>query len=143
MADLEVDELAAMIYGEVGSKDFNTMVKVGSSAIKRAAYGGEFGDNIIDVIHSEKSPYYAVSQNSPMYQQAKSGKFPDEESETKYKMARQAAYGLTSGNIDPEDVMFFFTPKEDKRQKKAGKKVFDYGKVRSTIKDDTYNYYSY
>ena len=143
MADQNVDELAAMIYGEVGNKDFNTMAKVGSTAIKRAAYGGEFGDNIIDVIHSERSPYYAVKNNTDMYQQARSGKFPNADSENQYKMARQAAYSLISGNIDAEDVMFFFTPKEDSRQRKAGKKVFDYGKVRSTIKDDTYNYYSY
>ena len=106
--DIDVVQLANMMYGENASEDYDTMVMTGSSAMQRllANKPKEFGATLPEVL---QKGYCSVSQNSPMYQQASSGKFPDEKSELKYKQAMQIGYGLKkwitpvegySGNID-------------------------------------------
>jgi len=140
--DERVKQLADIIYGENGGEDFDTMVMTGSSVLNREAAGKpqEFGSDLAEV---GQKGYYAVSNNSDMFQQAQTGNFPDEKSSTAYKRCVQAAYGLETGTIKKHSSQFSFTPVEEKRMRKAGKKVFDFDKVVSTGKVGKYNTYAY
>ena len=117
MPDLATLALASMIYGENASEDYDTMVMTGSTALNRleANRPEEFGADLPEVL---QKGYYAVSQNSPMHQQAVSGKFPDEKSELKFKQALQIAYGLQKGTIPRVKGQFFFKKGEAKGLRK-------------------------
>jgi len=140
--DADTIELGNMIYGEVGSLDEDHMIKFGSSALNRLESGRteEFGGTLPEVL---QKGYYAVSNPNDPYKWATSGQFPNKDEENRYKKALSIAYGLRSGNIERQEGMFFFTPKEEKAMRKKGKKVFDFNKVKSVGKTDTYNIYSY
>jgi spore germination cell wall hydrolase CwlJ-like protein len=133
MADDTVVQLANLIYGENGGEDYDTMVMTGSTALNRLEAGREkeFGATLPEVM---ERGYYAVSQNSPMYQQARSGKFRDELSERKYKQAMQIAYGLTTGSIERRKGQFFFKKGEAKSLRK---------KLNFIEKVGKYDVYSY
>ena len=140
MADLATLQLAQMIYGENASEDYDTMVMTGSSALNRleAERPQEFGATLPEVL---QKGYYAVSKNSPMYQQAVSGQFPDEKSEQKFKQALQISYGLQKGTIERREGEFFFKKGEAKglRKKlnfieKVGQyDVYGYEKPKSSV----------
>jgi len=144
MPDLETVELANMIYGEVGSLDYDTMVMAGSTALNRvdANRPKEFGSTLSEVINYP-NVYYAVQNQNDPYTWATSGKFPNAEEEARYKKALSVAYGLRAGTIDRREGHFFFTDKDVKRLKKKGKRAFDFTKVKSLGKQDKYNIYSY
>ena len=142
MADLDTLALGNMIYGEVGSLDYDTMVKFGSSALNRleANRPEEFGATLPEVL---QKGYYAVSNPNDPYTWAITGKFPNEDEENRYKQSLSVAYGLRKGTIERQEGMFLFTPKEEKGMRKKGKKVFDFEQVKSVGKTDKYNIYSY
>ena len=125
----DVIAMANLIYGEAGGEGEDFMKMVGSSVMQRANAGREFGDNIQDVINNQKSGYYAVTKNSPMFQQAQTQTFPDEASQMQYKKALQIAGGLVSGDIGYGNTQFYFTPKEIKNLK-ANPSAFDFSKVQ-------------
>ena len=131
--DENVKQIADIIYGENGSEDYDTMVMTGSSVLNRflMTRDEEFGTSIPEV---GQKGYYAVSNNTPMYQQAVSGKFPDEKSELAYKRATQVAYGLYKGTIEKHPAQFFFKKGEAKGLRK---------KLKSTGKVGIYDTYSY
>jgi hypothetical protein len=131
--DRNVVDLANTIYGENASEDYDTMVMTGSSALNRLEAGRpqEFGATLPDVL---QKGYYSVSQNSPMYQQAVGGKFPDEKSETAYKRALQISYGLINKTIERTKGEFFFKKGEAKGLRKKLKFVSKVGKY------DVYSY---
>lgn len=126
-------ELAQLIYGENASEDFDTMVMTGSSALNRLESGKEkeFGGSLPEVM---QKGYYAVSQNSPMYQQALSGDFPDEKSQESFKRALQVSYGLLTGTIPRHKAQFFFKKGEATALRK---------KLKPTGKVGKYETYSY
>jgi spore germination cell wall hydrolase CwlJ-like protein len=142
MAREETIRLANMIYGEVGSLDEETMAKVGSTMFNRMNAGREqeFGLSQMDVL---RKGYNAVKDSNDPYTWATTGKFPNKDEEGRYKKALQVAYGLEMGSIPIQEGMFFFTPKEEARMRKQGKKVFDFSQVRKVGNDKNYNYYSY
>ena len=131
--DNDVLALGAMIYGENGGENYDTMVMTGSSALNRleANRPEEFGATLPEVL---QKGYYAVSQNSPMFQQAMSGKFPDEKSELAFKKAMQVSYGLIEGTIPRTKGQFFFKKGEAKSLRK---------KLKSVGKTGKYDVYSY
>jgi hypothetical protein len=141
MSDDELMMLASMIYGEAASEDYDTMHMVGSSAINRLSSGksAEFGRNMPEVLYKG---YYAVSKNSPMFQQAMTRKFPDKNSEEKFKQALAISSGLLKGTIKPKSGLFYFKPEEIKKLKK-NKKVFDFDKVKSVGKTGKYEVFEY
>jgi hypothetical protein len=124
----DVLAMANLIYGEAGGEGEDFMKMVGSSVMQRAMVGREFGSTIQDVVNNPKSGYYAVQKNSPMYQQAVSQSFPDEQSQMQYKRAVQIASGLVSGDIGFGNTQFYFTDKEIKKLKK-NPSAFDFNKV--------------
>jgi aminopeptidase C len=132
--------LAAMINGEAAGANFDTKVMVGSSAIQRMKSGRtqEFGSTLPEVL---QKGYYAVQNQNEPYKQAITQKFPDKKAENAYKQSLAVASGLIKGTIEPKDVMFYFTNKEDARQHKKG--TFNYKKVRSTGTQEGFNMYSY
>lgn len=140
--DLDTIALGNMIYGEVGSLDEDHMIKFGSGALNRLEAGRteEFGGTLPEVL---QKGFYAVSNPNDPYKWATSGKFPSKDEENRYKQALSIAYGLRAGTIDRQEGMFFFTPDEEKKLRKKGKKVFDFGQVKSVGKTDKYNIYSY
>ena len=133
MPDRDTIDLANMIYGENASEDYDTMVMTGSSALNRleAERPDEFGVTLPEVL---QKGYTAVNQNSPMYQQAVSGKFPDEKSELAYKRALQISYGLLNDTISRVGGQFFFKKGEAKNLRK---------KLKFINKVGIYDVYSY
>jgi len=131
--DEGVKQIADIIYGENGSEDYDTMVMTGSSVLNRflTTKGEEFGTSIPEV---GQKGYKAVQNNTEMYQQAVSGKFPDEKSEAKYKQALQVAYGLYKGTIEKHPAQFFFKKGEATGLRK---------KLKSTGKVGIYDTYAY
>jgi hypothetical protein len=109
------------------------MVMTGSTALNRleANKPQEFGGSLPEVL---QKGYYAVSQNSPMYQQAVSSKFPDKVSESKFKQALQISYGLINGTIPKVKGQFYFKKGEAKGLRK---------KLNSVGKTGKYDVYSY
>ena len=141
--DNRVLRLGAMIYGEGGSTDYDTMLKIGSTAINRmnANRPQEFGEGLLGVLY-QPNAYYAVQNQNDPYKWAMSGKFPNKDEEYRYKRALQVASGLVSGDIKPEKGMFFFTDKEINRFKK-NPKLFNMKAVKEVGKDKNYTYLSY
>jgi len=149
---ISLDHLANTIYGEAANKDYDTMLMVGSTAInrfdanKKEFYYKNEGDfnHLIKVINKG---YYAARDKtgspSPMYLQADEKKFPDKNSELKYKQAYAIASGLIRGTIEPTKGMFYFTPKEEKNLKAKGDKVFNFKAVNKVSTVGGYNVYSY
>lgn len=116
-----VVDLANMIYGEAASENYDTMHMVGSTAVNRlkANRPEEFGANLPEVL---QKGYYAVSNPNEPYKQAISQKFPDKNSETKWKQALAISSGLLKGTIEPKEGHFYFTEKEINKFKKNPKK---------------------
>lgn len=138
----DTTKLAAMIYGEGANQKPETMRKIGSTALNRLASGKikEFGGNLDEVL---MKGYYAVKNNSPMYQEAVSGKFKDEVSETAYKQALAIASGLIKGTIKPDKGEFYFTQKEINKLKKKGKKAFNFDAVKKLDEFEDYQMFGY
>ena len=133
IVDADVTNLANLIYAENGSEDYDTMVMTGSTLLNRveANKPQEFGEDITDAM---VKGYYAVSNNTDMFQQAAYQKFPDKQSETAYKKAVQVAYGLKQGTIERHPAQFFFKKGEASGLRK---------KLKSTGKVGKYDTYSY
>lgn len=138
----DTTKLAAMIYGEVGNKKADVMRKVGSTALNRLASGKvkEFGGNLDEVL---VKGYNAVKDNSPMFTQAATGKFPDELSANQYKQALAIASGLVKGTIKPDKGQFYFKQSEISKLKKKGKKAFNFDAVKNVDEFDEYKMFSY
>jgi hypothetical protein len=140
--DQDINQVAAIIYGEGASTDDETMRMIGSSVFNRldANRAEEFGDSIASV---GQKGYYAVKDNTDLYQQAVTGKFPDKVSEDAYKRALAQASGLAKGTIDRHSAMFFFKDKEVKNLKSKGSKVFNFDAVNEGETVGEYRTYSY
>ena len=124
--------LAQMAYGENASEDNDTIKMTVQSAINRLKSGRakEFGATIPEVL---KKGYYAVSKNSPLYQQAVSKKLPDFNSKKRYGEIE----ALTNAIIDDQDfgnTMFYFKPSEASSLKKKLKRQGTVGQY------ETYSY---
>ena len=126
----DVMALANLIYGEAGGEGEDFMKMVGSSVMQRAYSGREFGNDIQTVINNDKSGYDAVQKNSPMYQEATSGKFRDEDSEKQWKKAFQIASGLVTGKIGFGNAQFYLT-KEEIKNLQEDKTKFDFSLVHN------------
>ncbi len=137
--DADALALGQMIYGEVGSLDRDTMIKVGSTALNRLEAGRdiEFGSTMPEVL---QKGYYAVSKKNDPYTWATTGKFPNKDEENRFKEALSIAYALKNGTIERTQGQFFFT---DKERKKMTPKQFDFKKVKEVDKTDKYKFYSY
>ncbi len=142
--DERLRDFTNVIYSEMAGKDDKHMIMVGSSVLNRldSKRAKEFGSTLGEIIRNPNA-YYAVSKNSKLYQQAVSGKFPDEMSERAYKRAMAIASGLLKGTIDRVKGQFYFTNKEIKKLKKQGKKVFDFKQVKNVGKTGRFNVFSY
>lgn len=136
----DILSMAQAIYGEAASEDFNTMHMIGSTMLNRLKSGRakEFGANIPEILNKG---YYAVSNPNEPYKQALSKKFPDKQSELKFKQALQIASGLYKGTIKPTEGEFYFTPKEIANQKKA--KSFNFKVVKDVGSIGKYKVFSY
>lgn len=138
-------KLAQLIYGEVGNQPDHVKAMVGSTVMNRKDSGRtiEFGEDIEGVINSKRSPYYAPLNNSPQFQQAYTGKFPDKISENAFKKSLQIANGLMRGTIKRHEAMFFLTGIEVSGQKRRKKGGMDFKLLRETGKVGKYHTYSY
>jgi len=125
----DIQALAAMIYGEGASTDYDTMKMIGSTAINRLKSGKskEFGASIPEII---QKGYYAASNANIPYQQASINSFPDKKSENAYKQALAIASGLIKGSIKPDKGHFYFTDKEIAKMKRQGNKAFNFNAVK-------------
>lgn len=135
-----VSEMANAIYGEAAGENDDGMILVGSSILNRLDSNRplEFGRDLTEIL---RKGYYAVSNPNEPYKQAITGKFPDKQSELKYKRALQIANGLVTGKIKRTDGQFYFTDKEIARMKKA--KSFDFKQVKDLGKNGKYRVFGY
>lgn len=117
--------LAQMAYGENAGEDLDTLKMTIQSAINRLLSGRskEFGATIPDVL---KKGYYAVSKNSPLYQQAVTGKFPDITSKAKFSTIQKLVDAII-GDEDFGKVQFYFRPEEAKGLKSKLKRLGNVG----------------
>jgi spore germination cell wall hydrolase CwlJ-like protein len=138
----DTTKLAMAIYGEAANQKPDVMRKIGSTVLNRLASGKtkEFGGSLDEVLYKG---YYAVKNNSPMYQEAMSGKFKDEVSETAYKQALAIASGLIKGTITPDKGEFYFTKSEINKLKKKGKKAFNFDAVKKFEEFGDYQMFGY
>jgi hypothetical protein len=133
--------LANAIYGEAANQSPEVMKMVGSTAINRLKSGRvhEFGASLPEILHKG---YYAVSNPNIPYQQAVTQKFPDKESETKFKQAMMIASGLIKGTITPDKGEFYFTNKEIGKLKRNPKK-FNFKAVKKIGSSGDYQVFGY
>ena len=128
--------LTDMAYGENASESQDVIKMTLQSAINRYLSGKqEFGKGpgMYDILNQG---YYAVQNNTPLYQQAATGEFPDSISEDKYYMIQKTLEDILKTQ-DYGDVMWYFKPDE------IEKKPIDFNKVRSTGEVGPYKTYSY
>lgn len=137
--------LAQIIHGEASGQKDNVKAMVGSAVLNRVESGRdeEFGSTVEEVIFSQRSPFFAASQDSPQFRQARLQKFPDAVSENDFKKSLQIANGLIRGTIPRHPGMFFFEGKEVSALKRRKKKVFDFKKVKETGKVGKFHTFSY
>ena len=133
--DLTQDDIAAiarMAYGENAGEDNDTVKMTIQTPINRLRSGRskEFGGDIPSIL---KKGYYAVSKNSPLYQQAASGKFPDIKSKARMAEIQKLTEAVV-GDKDYGNAQFFFKPNEAMSLKK---------KLKSQGKVGKYDVYSY
>lgn len=138
----DVAVLASIIYGEAADQDPEVMTMVGSTVLNRlkAERPEEFGETIEEI---GRKGYYAVINENEPYQQAASGKFKDKVAEEAYKQSYAIASGLIKGTIEPVEGHFYFTPDEEKKLRKSGKKKFNFKAVKSVGNVGDYNIYGY
>ena len=143
-SDADIAQLAAVIYGEGASTGEDVMSMIGSTVLNRLESGRvkEFGGTLEEVINYPNAYYAAQDENVP-YKEALAGKFPNETAENAYKRAYATASGLYKGTIDRHKAMFFFTPPEETKLRKKGRKVFDFKQVKEQGVVGDYNTYSY
>jgi hypothetical protein len=134
-------DLANVIYGESASENYDTMLMVGSSAINRLNSNKllEFGATLPEIL---QKGYYSVSNPNIPYKQAQEQKFPDKESENKYKQALAIASGLIKGTIEPTKGQFYFTDKEINKFKRNPRK-FNLKAVKQVGEVGNYKVFSY
>lgn len=132
--------IAQMAYAENASEGDDVVKMTIQTALNRYLSGrGEFakGPGMKDIL---KEGYYAVKKNSPLYQQAVSGKFPDKQSQIRYAQIEKLLEAILADK-DYGQAMFYFTPEE--RERMIREKEFDFKKVKPTGKVGKYETYSY
>lgn len=122
----DIKALAQMAYAENGGEDDDTVKMTVQTALNRLNSGRtkEFGATMPDVL---KKGYYAVSKNSPLHEQAVSGKFPDLQSKARFAQVHKLTQAIV-GDEDYGDGMFYFKPDEAKSLKKNLRKTGNVGK---------------
>jgi len=142
--NLQVQNLAGLIYGEAASEDYDTMKMVGSTVINRllSKRNNEFGHGLGEIMNKENA-YYAVQNQNEPYRQAMTKNFPDEGSANKYKRALAIASGLVQGTISPSKGQFYFKKDEIKKLKKKGKKAFNFKAVKEVDSVGDYQVFGY
>lgn len=134
----------ATAYGEAASEPYEDKVHVLSSIYNRAMSGREeFGAETGEISKVLEKGYYAYSKQSPKFQEAMDGKFPDKQSEDAYKEIVAIWSGLMKGKIKPTETLFFLTPKEVAKIKKSGKRIMDMDLLEEVGKGKTWNFYKY
>jgi len=143
--DRDLAQLAAIIYSEGASTKPEVKAMIGSTVLNRLESGRveEFGGNIGEI---GQRGYYAVKDNTDLYQQATTGKFPDKVAEKAYKESLATASGLMKGTIDRHKAMFYFEEKEEmkiRNKGKAGKKQFNFDVVKRGEDSEKFRTYHY
>lgn len=135
----ELTALARMAYAENASQDNNTVKMTVQSALNRLLSGRkkEFGGSIPEIL---QKGYYAVKDNTPLYQQAIRGKFPDLQSKARFAEIQKLTEAI-AGDEDYGNVQFYFTKDEKDRLSRA--KKFDFSKVKPVGKVGKYLTFSY
>jgi len=133
--------IADAVFGEGANQPIEVRKMIASTILNRINSGrtSEFGGDIDTVL---RKGYYAVSNPNVPYKQAYSGKFPDKESELRYKETLQMVSGLLKGTIKPDEGLFYFTPKEIKKLQK-NPKAFDFKKVKEVGSSGGYKVFTY
>jgi hypothetical protein len=138
------DHIAHVAYAENAGEDDDT-VKMTAASIKNrleAKRIKEFGKDVKEVT---KKGYVAVQKNSPLYQEASSGKFKDTKSKVRYGEVRKLV-DIAIDDPESSKAQFYFRPEEEEAQKKIGKNgkpKFDFKQVKPTGRVGVYNTYRY
>ena len=135
--------LINMVYGENASEDAETIKMTAQTAINRlrSPRDKEFGATMPEVL---SKGYNAVKDNTDLYQQGVTGKFPDDISRNKHADIGKQVESII-GDQDFGEAQFFFRPEEEEAIKNnpRGKKIFNFDNVKSKGKVGVYNTYGY
>ena len=130
--DQAIQYIAAVTHGEMRNQPEEAKLHVISSIVNRLGKGEWRG---LDLKGLSDKYYYAVrdskSGKNTGFSEAISGKFRNKSDESDFKKTLMLTSAVIKGHRQPYDTQFYFNTKEDARQKKAGRKVFDYSKVKS------------
>lgn len=136
----DIIALSQMVYGENAGEDTATQKMTAQSAINRLRSGRikEFGATIPEIL---QQGYYAVKDNTPLYQQAVSGNFPDISSKAKFSEIQKLIESIVADQ-DYGKAQFYFRPEEEENLRKNPKK-FNFDLVKPQGQVGVYNTYSY
>ena len=143
----------AVLFGEMRGQPQEAIVNVGSSLVNRFdnfdkywGWRGTYGDMLREEYYairdseSGKNTGYADAMNFIMNKTP----FKTEDDESDFKRVMQIWKGLNEGTIERTNAQFYFTPSEEKKQRKAMN--FDLLKETGVFKDrkgKQFNTYAY
>lgn len=131
---------ASIVYAEAAGQNDEFKKAVGSTFLNRidSPRKTEYGMTPKEVA---QKGYYSVSQNSDLFKQAMSQKFPDEKSEIAFKKSVALFSGLAKGMIKRSNAEFMFNDKEVAKLKR--KKAFNFDLVEETEEIQGFTFYKY
>ena len=131
-------QVAAMTYGEMGSKD-EAHWDMAASSYFNSVGQGEWKDLTSQELLNQR--YYAVSKQNDPYTWAMDKKFPNVREEHTFKKILSRVSAMARGTIPKLDNQFYFTKGEITRQTKD--KSFNFDLVESTGKTGRFFMFRY
>lgn len=131
--------LAAVMYAASANQKDAHAIRVGSTVLNRLKSGKpEFGADTGSITNVIQKGYYEY--NSPLWQEAMSGKFKDKVSEDRFKKIMALGSGLMRGTVETQPGEFFFTDSEIPKIKKQG---FNMNLVEEVGKSGDHRFFRY
>jgi hypothetical protein len=131
-------QAAAMVYGEMGSKDQAHWDMAASSYFNSLDTGEWKGLTSQELLNKR---YYAVSNKNDPYTWAMTKKFPNDKEEHTFKKILSRVSAMSKGKIEKTSVQFYFTKGEITKLKKN--KAFNFDLVEPTGKIGRYFTFRY
>jgi len=136
--DEDLYQIAAMVYGEMGSKDLEHW-KVALSAFLNSIGQAEWKNLTPQQILQKR--FYAVSRQNDPYKWAVTKQFPNKDEENRFKKILSFVSAAVRGKVDLLPNQFYFTKGEISKLKKN--KSFNFDLVVPVGKIGRYYLYKY
>lgn len=138
LTNQDLYNIAAMVYGEMGSEDINHWQMAASAFFNRLGQREWASLSPMEVL---ESGFYAVSNKNDPYTWAISKKFPNKQEEDRFKEIFALVNAMVRGKKEILPNQFFFTKKEINSLKR--KKKFNFNQVEPVGKIGKYHLFKY